>query len=98
MWGALFDNRHRNYLALPISSSSGIGAGITDICFNNVITVLGPPEQATAETMDDMIQYAHIDSASCVPATLEELVRSPHSLAKLRKLKHIAYVGGNARF
>lgn len=57
--------------------------------------MLGPPEQATPEIFDEMIQYADIDSASCVPATLEELSQSPKVLARLRELKHIAYVGGN---
>ena len=94
VWGELFDARHRNYLAWPISSSSGIGAGITDICFNNITTVFGPPEQATVETMEQMIQFAGIDSASCVPATLEELSRRPDAMANMRGLKHIAYVGG----
>lgn len=95
VWGESFDSRRRNYLAWPITSSSGIGAGITDVCFNNITTVLGPPEQATAEMLGDMIRYADIDSASCVPATLEELATKPNVLAKLRALKHIAYVGGN---
>ena len=91
----MFDDRRRNYMAWPVSSSSGISAGITDICFNNVTTVLGPPEQATAETMDEMIRYADIDSASCVPATLEELSKYSDVLIKLRQLKHVSYVGGS---
>ncbi|KAJ8119138.1 hypothetical protein OPT61_g31 [Boeremia exigua] len=95
VWGAFFDTRHRNYLAWPISASSGIGAGITDICFNDAITVLGPSEQGTVETMIEMLQYAGIDSASCVPGTLEELAKRPDDLAKLRGLKFIAYVGGS---
>jgi acyl-CoA synthetase (AMP-forming)/AMP-acid ligase II len=95
VWGAIFDTRRRNYLAWPISSSSGISAGITDVCFNNITSVFGPPEQATADIIDKMIEFADIDSASCVPATLEELARYPNVLAKLWKLKHIAYAGGN---
>ncbi|KAF3034545.1 hypothetical protein E8E11_003265 [Didymella keratinophila] len=95
VWGALFDARRRNYLGWPISSSSGIGAGITDTCFNNITTVLGPPEQTTIETLLAMVRYADIDSASCTPAVLEELARSPNALANLRGLKHIAYVGGS---
>lgn len=95
VWGTMFDARRRNYLAWPISSSSGVSSGITDTCFNNITTVLGPPEQATAATMDEMIRYADINSASCVPATLEELAQSPDVLAKLGKLEHIAYVGGD---
>jgi hypothetical protein len=77
-----------------MSSSSGVGAGITDVCFNNIIVVLGPPEQTTVDVMSRMLDHADIDSASCVPATLEELARSPEILPKLRKLTHIAYVGG----
>lgn len=98
VWGAAFDDRRRNYLAWPITASSGIGAGLTDLCFNNTTTVLGPPEQATAQTLEAMIQYADIDSASCVPATLEDLAKHPKILAKLRALKHISYVGGNIGF
>ena len=94
VWGSLFDKRRRNYLAYPITASSGIGAGITDICFNNITTVLGPPEQATAKTLEMMVQYAGIDSASCVPATLEDLAKHPEVLTKLRNLKHLSYVGG----
>ncbi|KAF2628558.1 hypothetical protein BU25DRAFT_430857 [Macroventuria anomochaeta] len=90
--GALCDARRRNYLAWPISSSSEIGAGITDICFNNnITTALGTPEQATAEITDEMIRDADIDLASCVPATLEDLAKHPNVLAKMRGLKHIAY-------
>ncbi|KAF3009919.1 hypothetical protein E8E13_010968 [Curvularia kusanoi] len=95
VWGAAFDDRRRNYLAWPITASSGIGAGLTDLCYNNMTTVLGPPEQATAKTLEAMIQYADIDSASCVPATLEDLAKHPKILAKLRALKHISYVGGS---
>lgn len=94
VWGDLFDARRRNYLGWPISSSSGIGAGITDICFNNITTVLGPPEQTTIETLLAMVRFADVDSASCTPAVLEELARRPDALANLRGLKHIAYVGG----
>lgn len=96
VWGSVFDTRRRNYLAWPIASSSGIAAGITDVCFNNITTVLGPPEQATAKTFKEMIEYADIDSSSCIPATLEELAQSPDALAGLRKLRHIAYIGGTA--
>lgn len=95
VWGTVFDARRRNYLAWPISLNSGIAAGITDICFNNITTVFGPPEEATAQIMNEMIQYADIDSASCTPATLEELAQSPDVLAKLNVLKHIAYIGGD---
>jgi acyl-CoA synthetase (AMP-forming)/AMP-acid ligase II len=94
VWGPFFDERRRNYLAYPITASSGIGAGIADICFSNITTVLGPPEQATARTLEEMVQYADIDSASCVPATLEGLAKHPEILTKLRNLKHISYVGG----
>lgn len=94
MWGPFFNERRRNYLAYPITASSGIGAGIADICFSNITTVLGPPEQATAKTLEEMVQYADIDSASCVPATLEGLAKHPEILTKLRNLKHISYVGG----
>lgn len=94
VWGDLFDARYRNYLAFSYSSSSAIGAGITDVCFNNTTTVLGPPEQATVETMQDMIRYANISSASCVPATLEELSSRPDALAGMRSLRYIAYLGG----
>lgn len=95
VWGATFNTRRRNYLAWPMFSSAGIGAGIADMCFHNTTIVLGPPEQATAKTMGEMIRYANIDSASCVPATLEELANNPGVLANMRGLKHIAYVGGN---
>ena len=50
VWGSFFDERRRNYLAWPIVASAGIAAGITDTCFSNITTVLGPPEQATAKT------------------------------------------------
>ncbi|KAJ4370312.1 hypothetical protein N0V86_009049 [Didymella sp. IMI 355093] len=95
VWGDLFDARRRNYLGWPITSSSGIGAGITDVCFNNTTTVLGPPEQTTVEVLEAMMRHADIDSASCTPATLEELARRPDALANLGGLKHIAYVGGS---
>ena len=95
VWGDLFDARRRNYLGWPISSSSGIGAGITDICFNNITTVLGPPEQTTIETLLAMVRFTDVDSASCTPAVLEELARRPDALVNLRGLKHIAYVGGS---
>lgn len=94
VWGAVFDDRHRNYLAYPSAASSALGAGITDVCFNNITTVLGPPEPVTAHTMDEMIRYGKIDSAGCIPSTLEDLARCPEVLAKLRTLKHISYVGG----
>jgi acyl-CoA synthetase (AMP-forming)/AMP-acid ligase II len=94
VWGDFFDARRRNYLAWPITSSSGIAAGITDVCFNNITTVLGPPEQTTVEILEAMVRHADIDSASCTPATLEELARRPDALANLGGLKHIAYVGG----
>lgn len=96
IWGEIFDSRRRNYLGWPLSSSSGIGAGITDVCFNNTTTVIGPTEQATAERMIEMIRYADIDSASCVPATLEELATKPDAFTNLRELRHISYVGGNS--
>ncbi|KZM22376.1 catalytic [Ascochyta rabiei] len=95
IWGTVLDARRRNYMAWPMSASSGVAAGITDFCFSNTTTVLGPPEEATASTIEDMIQYADIDSASCVPATLEELARSPDVLMRLQGLKHISYVGGS---
>ncbi|KAF9693021.1 hypothetical protein EKO04_009158 [Ascochyta lentis] len=95
LWGTVLDARRRNYMAWPMSSSSGIGAGVADICFSNTVTVLGPPEQATPDILEDMIKYADVDSASCVPATLEELARSPNVLARLQRLEHISYVGGS---
>ncbi len=96
VWGAFFDTRRRNYLAWPLSANAGIGAGITDVCFNDATTVLGPSEHGTAEEMIEMLQHGDIDSASCVPAMLEDLSRRPDALEKLRTLKHISYVGSKA--
>lgn len=98
VWGGMLDGRRRNYLAWPISSSSGIGAGLTDICFGNTTTVFGPSEQTNAEILGEMIRNADIDSASCTPGTLEELATKPHVLAMLPALKHIVYVGGKRNF
>lgn len=97
IWGDLFDRRHRNYLGWPISSSSGIGSGLTDVCFNNTTAVLGPPEPNNVDTLLDMIRYADIDSASCTPAVLEELARRPDALAQMQAVKHICYVGGTSQ-
>lgn len=59
--------------------------------------VFGPPGLTTAETFDQVLENTEIDSASCLPITLEEIATRPDILAKLGRLKYIAYVGGRLK-
>lgn len=67
-----------------------------EICFNTATIVVGPPVLATADIFNQMLDYGNIDSASCIPSTLEETARRPDILPKLQKLKLIVYVGGKS--
>jgi acyl-CoA synthetase (AMP-forming)/AMP-acid ligase II len=93
--GSLADNTHRTLSGVPIYHGAGIATGIRRACFNNSITVLGPPGLPSADTISEIITYGNIDAANCIPVTLEEVVTRPDVLEKLRDLKYVTYVGGN---
>ncbi|KAF2182104.1 acetyl-CoA synthetase-like protein [Zopfia rhizophila CBS 207.26] len=95
LWGPLFDNTRRSFSALPIFHGAGIASGTARALFTNTTIVLGPPGLATADTFDQVLEYANIDAANCMPITLEEVATRPDILAKLSKLKYLAYVGGH---
>ncbi|KAF2267571.1 acetyl-CoA synthetase-like protein [Lojkania enalia] len=95
VWGPLFDSVRRSFNALPLFHGTGIAIGITKPVFNNTVTVLGPPDSATADIFDQVLEHGNIDSANCFPATLEEISTRPDILQKLGRLKYIAYVGGH---
>jgi acyl-CoA synthetase (AMP-forming)/AMP-acid ligase II len=95
LWGeVVLQPSGRNFNALPIFHGAGIAMGISQACFTDSVVVLGPPGLATADVFLDVMKYAGIDSASCVPVTLEEIATRPDVLEKLRKLRYITYVGG----
>lgn len=94
LWGSVLNIRRRNYCGWPLFNGSGLGAGIMEACFNNTTVVAGPPYPATADIFSDMLEYGTIDTVSALPSTLEEIAKRPDVLAKLNRLKFIAYVGG----
>ncbi|KAF1849275.1 acetyl-CoA synthetase-like protein [Cucurbitaria berberidis CBS 394.84] len=95
LWASVLDTRKRNYCGWPLFNGSGLGVGLMEPCFNNTTAVMGPAQPVTADVFNDMLEYADIDAASCLPSTLEETARRPGVLAKLNKLKMIVYVGGS---
>ncbi|KAF2845610.1 acetyl-CoA synthetase-like protein [Plenodomus tracheiphilus IPT5] len=97
LWASFHVTRDRTYCAWPLYNGSGLGTGIMDTCFNNTTCVMGPSQFVTADVLSNMIDYANIDSAKCLPSMLEEIVKRPDLLAKLARLRGIAYVGGPLR-
>ncbi|CAO2652023.1 Nn.00g003060.m01.CDS01 [Neocucurbitaria sp. VM-36] len=95
LWSSVLNSRKRNYCGWPIFNGSGLGVGLLENCFNNTTTVLGPPHSATADDFNDILEYADIDAASCLPSMLEDIAKRPDVLAKLDRLKLIGYVGGS---
>ena len=95
LWASVLDGRKRNYCGWPLFNGSGLGVGLMETCYNNTTIVMGPPQPATADIFNDMLEYADIDAASCLPSTLEETAKRPDILAKLNRLKLIGYIGGN---
>ena len=95
LWASVYALRKRNYCGWPLFNGAGLGAGLMEMCFNETTIVVGPPQPATADIFNDMLDYGNIDGASCLPSTLEETAKRPDMLPKLKRLKLIAYVGGN---
>ncbi|KAF2643884.1 acetyl-CoA synthetase-like protein [Massarina eburnea CBS 473.64] len=96
LWGeTILQSSGRGFSALPIFHGAGIATAIARVCFSNSSVVLGPPGLATADVFAGVLDRAGFDSANCVPVTLEEIATRPDVLEKVRKLKHITYVGGS---
>ena len=94
--GVMFlSDTKRSFSALPVFHGAGIASGIRTVCFNETVVVLGPPGLCTADVFSQVLDYGNIDSAKCVPVTLEEVATRPDVLEKMRVLRHITYVGGN---
>jgi hypothetical protein len=89
---SIFDTSKRHYLGWPVFDGAGLGVGLLESCFNNTTVIIGPP--FAAEALDDIIEYANIDAASCSSTDLGEIARRPAVLAKLAKLIFIRYLGG----
>jgi len=98
LWAGHPRSRGRSYCGWPLYNGSGLGAGLMDPCFNNTTCVLGPSQLVTVDIFHSMLDYGRIDSAHCLPSTLEEIVKRPDILVKLRRLHSISYVGGNTPF
>ncbi|KAF2740127.1 acetyl-CoA synthetase-like protein [Polyplosphaeria fusca] len=95
IWGTFTDNTRRSFCAVPVFHGAGIASGIKKAVFNRAVTVIGPPGLPTADMFAQVIEYGDIDSASCVPISLEEMSLRTDVLEKLRRLKYITYVGGS---
>ncbi|KAF2126750.1 acetyl-CoA synthetase-like protein [Dothidotthia symphoricarpi CBS 119687] len=96
LWAADINIIKRNYCAWSIFNGAGLAASIMMTCFSGKTIVLGPPEQqTTVDTFNDMLDYANIDSACCLPSVLEDIARRPDILVKLNRLRMLAYVGGS---
>lgn len=95
LWSTFSNKGKRNYCDWSIFNGSGLGIIVMATCFSEMVIVLGPPEhQFSADSFNELLEYAKIDSASCLPTTLETIAKRPDILEKLNRLDVIAYVGG----
>ncbi|KAF2034777.1 acetyl-CoA synthetase-like protein [Setomelanomma holmii] len=93
LWGSWFRANGRSFSALPVFHGAGIASGILRSVFLDTVIVIGPPGLTTADTFDQVLEYGNIDTAGCLPITLDEVAKRPDILAKLHKLKSITFVG-----
>lgn len=93
-WGGISSRPRRTLSALPIFNGAGIATGIRGVCFSEMVVVLGPPGLCTADIFSQVLDYGNIDSASCLPITLEEISTRTDVLEKMRRLKYIINTGG----
>ncbi|OCL15374.1 acetyl-CoA synthetase-like protein [Glonium stellatum] len=90
----VFARAQRIFSGLPIFHGAGLIWGICHVVFTKKTVVFGPLSLVNPEIFDQVLQYANIDGASCIPSTLEQISKVPEVVDKLSKLRHIAYAGG----
>ncbi|KAH6664230.1 male sterility protein-domain-containing protein [Halenospora varia] len=63
--------------------------------FENTAYIWGPPDRPMSSVLvPEMLDIAPIDSVFLPPCTLEELIESPISFQKIKKIKICAFAGG----
>lgn len=94
IWSSTLRRVRRSFCTLAIFSGAGFAIGISRPLFTDTVVVLGSAEICTADTFDQILEHGKIDAANCCPITLEEVATRPDIVAKLRRLKHLTYIGG----
>jgi acyl-coenzyme A synthetase/AMP-(fatty) acid ligase len=94
VWGGIFENCRRVYMALPVHYGAGIGMAISATCFDQTTILLGPPDCVSADVLGTMLDVANIDAVAVVPETLEDAANRRDVLPKLEKLSFVAVIGG----
>ncbi|OAG09382.1 acetyl-CoA synthetase-like protein, partial [Paraphaeosphaeria sporulosa] len=95
VWNKVFDSSERCYSGVPICDSAGIVTALVEVLLNGCTVVLGPPNNPTANTFEQVVTYGRVDAASLLPRTLEEIASSQTGLALLSRLKYVAYAAGS---
>lgn len=91
----IFSSARRIFVATPIFHVSGLHFGINFPVFLGSTIVLGPAGLVTPDEFSQMLEYANIDGAICTPSTVDQVSQVPELVAKLEKLKYVAYLGGS---
>lgn len=84
----------RMHMAIPLSHGAAYFCFFSASVYYNMTSVVVPRIPPTAETVDKVIKYGHVQACCVAPSILVDLSKNPAYLENVKGLKFVMYGGG----
>lgn len=88
----------RKYSAFPIAHGGGVSSGLMTSVYWGSELYLTRSNPLSLDVLEGMITFGDIDAAMLTPATCAQFAKSERALRLVRRLKYVAYAGGEFPF